>query len=52
MSEIRPLTVFCQFLNNSKKYWLAPVIIVIFLIGFTLVLSKGSGLAPFIYSRF
>ena len=41
-----------DFLKVRKKYWLAPLIITIVLIGTLLVLAQGSVVAPFIYSIF
>ena len=35
-----------------KKFWLAPIIIIMLLLGTLLVLSQGSALAPFIYTLF
>lgn len=40
------------FLKVRKKYWLAPVIAVLFVFGGLLVLAQGSVIAPFIYSIF
>lgn len=39
---------FWDFLCHNKKWWLAPIIIALLLIGL-LVFISGSGLAPFIY---
>lgn len=39
---------FWEFLCHNKKWWLAPIIIALLLIGL-LVFISGSGLAPFIY---
>ncbi|KAA0134197.1 hypothetical protein FYZ48_21660 [Gimesia chilikensis] len=39
---------FWDFLRHNKKWWLAPIIIALLLIGL-LVFISGSGLAPFIY---
>lgn len=43
---------FVEFLMERKKYWLFPVIIILFLFGALIVLSQGSALAPFIYTIF
>jgi len=40
------------FLNNRKKLWLAPIIIVMFILGGLLILAQGSVVAPFIYTLF
>ena len=40
------------FLRVSKKLWLAPIIIVMLIIGGLLILAQGSVVAPFIYTLF
>jgi hypothetical protein len=40
------------FLRVRKKLWLAPIIIVMVLLGGLLVLAQGSVIAPFIYTLF
>lgn len=40
------------FLRVRKKFWLAPIIIVLLLLGGLIVLSQGSAVAPFIYTLF
>ena len=41
-----------DFLRIRKKYWLAPLIITIILMGALIVFTQGSVVAPFIYSIF
>jgi len=41
-----------DFLKVRKKYWLAPLIITIVLMGFFIIFTQGSVVAPFIYSIF
>tara|TARA_B100001057_G_scaffold456604_1_gene504144 strand:- start:187 stop:336 length:150 start_codon:yes stop_codon:yes gene_type:complete len=43
---------FWEFLKVRKKYWLAPIIIVLVLFGGLIILSQGSAVAPFIYTIF
>ena len=43
---------FLEFLNVRKKYWLLPIIIILFLFGGLIVLTQGSAVAPFIYTIF
>ncbi|MBI2823416.1 MAG: hypothetical protein HYX69_01855 [Planctomycetia bacterium] len=45
------LSEFVYFLGQNKKWWLAPILIVIGLVG-VLVLLAGTGAAPFIYTLF
>lgn len=40
------------FLRERKKFWLAPIILVILILGALIVLSQGSAVAPFIYTLF
>jgi hypothetical protein len=40
------------FLRVRKKFWLAPIIVVLVLVGALLVLAQGSAVAPFIYTLF
>ena len=40
------------FLVQRKKWWLAPVIFVLLILGVILVFGGGSALAPFIYTLF
>ncbi len=40
------------FMRERKKFWLAPIIIVMMLLGALIVLSQGSAVAPFIYTLF
>lgn len=46
------LAEFWQFLRVRKKFWLLPVILMSALLGGLIVLTKGSALAPFIYTLF
>ena len=41
-----------DFLRIRKKYWLAPLIITILLMGALIIFTQGSVVAPFIYSIF
>jgi uncharacterized protein DUF5989 len=46
------LREFWAFLNVRKKFWLLPVFIIMALFGGLIVLTKGSAVAPFIYTLF
>ncbi len=43
---------FWDFLRVRKKYWLAPLIITIVIMGVLIVFTQGSVVAPFIYTIF
>lgn len=40
------------FLRARKKLWLAPIIVVMLVLGGLLILAQGSVVAPFIYTLF
>ena len=40
------------FMRERKKFWLAPIILVLLLLGALMVLAQGSAAAPFIYTLF
>lgn len=40
------------FMRARKKFWLAPVIMILLVLGGLLVLAQGSAVAPFIYTLF
>ena len=41
-----------DFMRERKKFWLAPIIIVMVLLGGLIVFAQGSAVAPFIYTLF
>jgi len=40
------------FMRARKKFWLAPIIFVMVLLGALIVLAQGSAIAPFIHTLF
>ena len=40
------------FMRARKKFWLAPIFLVMLLLGALIVLSQGSAVAPFVYTLF
>ena len=40
------------YMRENKKYWLAPIIIIMVLLGGLIVFAQGSSVAPFIYTLF
>jgi len=40
------------FMRDRKKFWLAPIIIIMLLLGALIVLTQGSRVAPFLYTIF
>jgi len=41
-----------EFMLERKKFWLLPIVIMTLMFGGLVVLSKGSAVAPFIYTIF
>ena len=41
-----------DFMRERKKFWLAPILIMLLLLGGLIILSEGSAVAPFIYTLF
>lgn len=41
-----------QFMKQRKKYWLLPIFVMMALLGGLVVLTKGTAVAPFIYTLF
>ena len=52
MSKLYVISELWEFMRENKKYWLAPIVITLALVGVLLVLAKGSAIAPFIYTLF
>lgn len=52
MSKISVVGEFWDFLKVRKKFWLAPIIALLLLLGALIVFTEGSALAPFIYTLF
>ena len=52
MNRFAIIKEFLEFLRERKKWWIAPIVIFLLLLGGLLIFAKGSALAPFIYSLF
>jgi len=52
MSKLSIVAELWEFLKVRKKWWLAPILIMLLLLGGLIVLTQGSALAPFIYAIF
>jgi len=52
MSQTSLLREFWAFLRVRKKWWLAPIMLLLLLVGVLLVFAQTSVLAPFIYTIF
>jgi hypothetical protein len=52
MSKLQVITEVWQFMRHHRRYWLAPIVVVLLLVGLLLIVAKGSVIAPFIYTLF
>ena len=52
MSRSEVFAQLWEFLKYRKKYWLAPSIFLMVLVGFLLLVAQKSVIAPFIYTLF
>lgn len=41
-----------DFMRERKKFWMAPIIFIMLLLGGLIVVAQGSAVAPFIYTLF
>ena len=41
-----------NFIKSRKKYWLAPIIVILLFLGLLIVFGGTSAVAPFIYTLF
>jgi len=40
------------YMRENKKLWLAPILLLLVLLGALIVFAEGSAIAPFIYTLF
>ncbi len=52
MSKLSILKEFWDFLKVRKRYWLAPILIILVLLGLLVIFAESSAVAPFIYTLF
>jgi hypothetical protein len=43
---------FSGFMAKRKKFWLAPIFVMLVLLGALIVFAQGSAIAPFLYTLF
>ncbi|HET9843057.1 MAG TPA: DUF5989 family protein [Gammaproteobacteria bacterium] len=41
-----------RFMCIRKKFWLAPILVIMLMLGTLIVLTQGSAASPFIYTLF
>lgn len=52
MSKISIFKELWDFMKVRKKFWLAPIIILLLLLGMLILFTESSAVAPFIYALF
>ena len=50
--ELGIFTELYHFMRVRKKWWLAPILLLLVMLSLLIVLTQGSALAPFIYTLF
>lgn len=51
-SKLKIIGELVRFLWERKLWWMIPIVLFIALLGFVLVMTQGSAIAPFIYTLF
>ena len=52
MSKTSIFKEFWDFIRERKRYWLAPIIIILLLLSLLVIFAQTSAVAPFIYTLF
>lgn len=52
MAKISMLSELWLFIRYRKKWWLAPILFILLLMGIVIVFAETSALAPFLYPFF
>ncbi len=52
MSKLAILKEFFEFMKVRKRYWLAPIVIILLLLSLLMIFAQSSAVAPFIYTLF
>ena len=52
MSKLDLFKELFLFLKESKRWWLAPILILLILFGIFIIMSEGAAVLPFIYTLF
>ena len=52
MGKLSILLEFWDFLRVRKRWWLAPIVLIMLLLGALIIMTEGSAVAPFIYTIF
>ena len=52
MSKARVLVELWQLLQQQKKYWLIPLVVLMVVLGLVLIAAQSTPMAPFVYTLF
>ncbi|MCC6758575.1 MAG: hypothetical protein IT395_02980 [Candidatus Omnitrophica bacterium] len=52
MSKLSIIKEFWEFIRERKRYWLVPIVGILFLLSLLIIFGQSSALAPFIYTLF
>lgn len=52
MSKASVLKELWDFLKVRKRFWLAPILIILVLLSLLVIFAQSSAVAPFIYTLF
>ena len=52
MARMELLKELWEFMKVRKRFWLAPILLILVLFGLLLVFTESSAVAPFIYTLF
>ncbi len=52
MKNSSTVAEFWEFLRTRKRYWLAPIVVLLLLLSALMVFTEGSAVAPFVYALF
>jgi hypothetical protein len=52
MGRFTVLKELWGFLRVRKRWWLLPIVVILLLVGFLIIFTESSAIAPFIYTLF
>ncbi len=52
MSKVAIIKEFWEFIKVRKRYWLLPIVALLFLLSLLVIFGQSSALAPFVYTLF
>ncbi len=52
MGKLSIIKEFWDFIKERKKYWLAPIIIILLFLSILIIFAQSSAVTPFIYTLF